>query len=500
MIDQDKRQAIYCLHKEGMSLRQIARNMRISVNTVKSIIRQQGMLPEQVRKDKITVDEALLGKVYQDCNGRKQRIHEILTEDHGLDIGYSTLTRLIRELEIGDSKKNQRCSQVPDQPGQEMQHDTTTYTLLINDIRTRVVASIIYWRYSKVRYLKFYRHFDRFTMKCFLHEALMFWGYAARTCIIDNTNLARLRGLGSSAVIVPEMERFAAQYGFEFICHEKDHANRKAGNERSFYTTETNFIPGRTFKTFADLNQQALAWATVRIPNRPLAKTRLIPMNLFADEQVSLTQVPTFITAPYREHRRVTDQYGYVSVGGNYYWVPGTGRHDVTVLEYSDHLKIYHNRRILGEYQLPPEGTKNKKTGPNGQPPPGRQPNNRKKPTAAEEKRLREISSEVSAYIDEFVIPMSGKKRHGFVRQLYRLNQKLTPSLFSATLARAFTYRVTDIDTIQRIAVLKMQQGNCIIQSPDVDMSYKNRKSFLDGQFVDEVDLTTFDDLENSHG
>ena len=103
-------------------------------------------------------------------------------------------------------------------------------------------------------------------------------------------------------------------------------------------------------------------------------------------------------------------------------------------------------------------------------------------------------------YIDEFVIPMSGKKRHGFIRQLYRLNQKLTPSLFSATLARAFTYRVTDVDTIQRIAVLKMQQGNCIIQSPEVDMAYKNRKSFLDGQFVDEVDLTTFDDLEDSHG
>jgi transposase len=120
MIDQDKRQAIYCLHKEGMSLREIARNMRISANTVTAIIRQRGMLPEQVRKDKITVDEVLLRKVYQDCKGRKQRIHEILTEDHALDIGYSTLTRLVRELEIGNSKKNQRCSQVPDQPGQEM--------------------------------------------------------------------------------------------------------------------------------------------------------------------------------------------------------------------------------------------------------------------------------------------------------------------------------------------------------------------------------------------
>ncbi len=42
--------------------------------------------------------------------------------------------------------------------------------------RVKLVASLLYLRYSKRRYLKFYRVFNRFTMKCFLHEALMFWG------------------------------------------------------------------------------------------------------------------------------------------------------------------------------------------------------------------------------------------------------------------------------------------------------------------------------------
>lgn len=70
--------------------------------------------------------------------------------------------------------------------------------------------------------------FNRFAMKCFLHEALMFWGYAARQCIIDYTNLARLRGSGKQAVIVPEMASFAERYGFEFLCHAIRHPNRKA--------------------------------------------------------------------------------------------------------------------------------------------------------------------------------------------------------------------------------------------------------------------------------
>ena len=77
-----------------------------------------------------------------------------------------------------------------------------------------LLASLLYLRYSKRRYLKFYRVFNRFVMKCFLHEALMFWGYAASRCITDNTNLARLRGSGSRADIVPDMEAFLQRYGF----------------------------------------------------------------------------------------------------------------------------------------------------------------------------------------------------------------------------------------------------------------------------------------------
>ena len=41
----------------------------------------------------------------------------------------------------------------------------------------------------------------------------------------------------------------------------------KAGEERSFWTVETNFLPGRAFQSLEDLNAQALAWATVRLDN-----------------------------------------------------------------------------------------------------------------------------------------------------------------------------------------------------------------------------------------
>ena len=299
MIDPDMRNAIFQLHQEGMSLREISRRLHVSRNAVRAIVKQQGKITRKERNDKMQIDAELLERLYRECDGWIQRIHEKLVEEEQIEVGYSTLTRMLRDLGLGRNQPA-RCDRVPDEPGAEMQHDTTVYQVKLAGKRTKLIASLIYLRYSKRRYLKFYRVFNRFAMKCFLHEALMFWGYAAWQCIIDNTNLARLRGAGSRAVIVPEMNAFSRRYGFQFVCHAIDHPNRKAGNERSFWTVETNFLRGRTFDSLEDLNQQARQWATERMEHRPQTKARLIPAKAFEHECLYLNQLPQHLPAPYQ--------------------------------------------------------------------------------------------------------------------------------------------------------------------------------------------------------
>jgi len=493
MIDPDKRKAIYLLYEEGMSIRDIARRLRVSRNTVDAIIVRKGAMPESTRKDKIEIEPELLRRLHGECGGWVQRMHEKLSEEHGIEVGYSTLTRQIREMDLRGARKG-RCDQVADRPGAEMQHDTSPYNLEIGGKPTFVVGSLLYFRYCKIRYLKFYRSFNRFKMKCFLHEGLTFWRHAAPRCIIDNTNLARLRGSGKNAVMVPEMEQFAKQYGFEFICHEIGHANRKAGNERGFYTVETNFFPGRAFASMEDLNRQALEWATVRLPNRPVAKTGLIPAKAFEYEQSFLVHVPPFVPPPYLEHKRGTDQYGYASFDGNFYWVPGTSREDVTLLEYDGRLKIYRKRELLADYELPADGVRNEKLTPAGLPPPRHQPAYRKKPTAEEEKRLRAVAPSVDAYLDMALKPL-GAQRHRFVRQLHGLHQKLAQPLFVKTIERASRYRITDMDTLERIAVLLMREGGYSLPSAPVDHDLHLRESYIEGCFVSEVDLAIYDKM-----
>ena len=493
MIDPEKRKAIYCLHNEGMGIREISRRLGVSRNTVKAIIEQKGGMPDLPRKDKKRIDPELLRRLYAECNGWVQRIHEKLTEQEEIKIGYSTLTGMIRELDLGQPRKR-RCDRVPDEPGAEMQHDTSPYTLKIGDKRVRVEGSLLYFRYSKIRYLKFYRSFNRFKMKCFFHEALAFWGYAALICIIDNTSLGRLRGSGKNAVIAPEMERFARQYGFEFVCHAIGHANRKAGNERSFYTVETNFFPGRAFETLEELNRQAFEWATVRMAGRTVGKTRLLPSKAFEHEQSYLRKVPAYVPAPYLSYKRGTDQYGYASLDGNFYWVPGTSRVDVNILEYSDCLKIYHKRKLLIEYELPPDGVKNKIFDPPGQLKPQYQPKYRKKPTEAEEKKLKEVAEEVKAYLS-FVLKQKGIGKHRFIRRLYGLYQKIALPLFVKTVKRALKYRITDIETLERIAILQLEEGNYELPLAEIDRELESRESYLEGRFTDEVDLSTYEKM-----
>jgi transposase len=493
MIDPEKRKAIYHLHEQGMSLRQIARQLGVSRNTVRGIIEQKGSMPESRRSDKTKMDEQLLRRLYSECDGWVQRIHEKLTEEHGVQIGYSTLTRLLRELETG-RKLNQRCGQVEDEPGAEMQHDTSPYRLKIADKEVRVVGSILYFRYSKIRYLKFYRSFERFKMKCFLHEALEFWGYAAPVCIIDNTNLARLRGSGQNAVLVPEMEKFARQYGFKFICHEIGHSNRKAGNERSFFTVETNFFPGRTFETLEDLNSQAHDWATRRMANRPVSKTGLIPARAFEYEKPFLKKLPCYVPAPYLVHTRKTDQYGYAPFDGNFYWVPGTGRGEVIILQYSGKLQLYQMRKLLAEYELPPDGVKNERLWPPGTAKPQHQPKYRHRPTAQEEQKLNSVDPVIAGYLS-FAVKAGGKPKHRFIRQLYSLQQKMAPALFLKTITRALQYRITDTETLERIAVLLMRDGSHELTFAQIDSEFQSRPSYQQGCLSDEVDLSEYEKL-----
>jgi len=490
MIAPDKRKALFLLHQQGLSIRQIAGQLVVSRQTVRRAIAEHGERPRRAFVPPL--DPELVRRLYTQCDGYVQRVWEKLREEHGVEVKYSTLTRWLRQLGIGQPPAS-RCERVPDEPGAEMQHDTSPFTVQLGSTPTQLQASFLYLRYSKRRYLHFYRVFDRFRMKCFLHRALVHWGYTPRVCVIDNTNLARLRGLGSQAVMVPEMEAFARGYGFKFLCHAPKHSDRKAGEERSFWTVETNFLPGRRFENLEDLNRQALDWSTVRMEQRPQGKAGLIPAQAFEHEVHFLQPVAPYLPAPYLILERSVDEYGYVAVDANYYWVPGTGRGRLTVLRYENHLQIYVAGQVAGQYLLAADGVRNQQIDPPDKPVAQAHPRHRPQPSDEEEKRLRALTPSVSAYVD-FLLATPGHLRHQTLRRLWALSQRMSPELFARSVARAHRYRIHDLKTLERIAHLYLQETPGQSPWPAIDESFRDRPAYQDGALTETPNLTQYDE------
>jgi hypothetical protein len=75
------------------------------------------------------------------------------------------------------------------------------------------------------------------------------------------------------------------------------------------------------------------------------------------------------------------------------------------------------------------------------------------------------------------------------------LHSKLAPLLFIKTVKRALKYRITDTETIERIAILLMREGNYDVPSVQIDQEFRDRESYLDGRFSADVDLSVYDKM-----
>lgn len=165
-----------------------------------------------------------------------------------------------------------------------------------------------------------------------------------------------------------------------------------------------------------------------------------------------------------------------------------------TGLEYSDRLKIYQAGQCLAEYPLPADDVKNSQFSPPGQPPPpGHRARNCKQPTQAEEKHLRTLDPAVNAYLD-FALPAKGIQRHEFIRKLLSYSRRMSVELLSQSLERARKYRITELETVERIARLYLQQGAGELPLVQVDEAFREREAYREGSLTEPPDLSIYQD------
>jgi transposase len=365
MLDLYTRMAILRSSKEGHGARTIARALSLSRNAVREVIRVGIVeVPALERDERLGESLDLVRSLYDDCKGNLVRVMEKLAE-HGLAVGYSTLTAFCRRHEIG-RKPKLVAGQYHFEPGEEMQHDTSPHAVRIGERNvTLQCASLVLW-YSRAVFAQAYWRFSRLECRAFLTEAVQSFGGSAERCMIDNSSVVIANGTGKDAQPAEAMRILGERFGFYFEAHAVGDANRSAHVERRFHYIENNFYPGRTFVDLADLNAQLRAWCTAvnAKPRRSLPRT---PAELLVAERGALHPLPLHVPEVYEPHRRRVGVEGYISLHTNRYPLADTlmGR-ELDVHETVDRVRILDGHKLIAEYDKLEHGRNQRVPVPDG--------------------------------------------------------------------------------------------------------------------------------------
>src|SRR3954451_8768269 len=320
MLSQAQRTTILELNTKQVSKREIARVMGISRVAVRKVLRSNSnAVPELHRTEKAEPHRQQILELFEQCKGNLVRVHEELLAG-GAKLSYTALTAFCRRHGIGQTPAVP-VGRYHFDPGVEMQHDTSPHDLEVGGRKYRAQTASAVLCYSRLLLFQIYPAFQRFDCKVFLTDALKYMGGVPGRVMIDNTHVVVLRGTGSEMTPVAEMEAFAERFGFRFVAHERGDANRSARVERPFWFIENNFLAGRTFSDWDDLNQQARQWCD-RVNGTYKKHIRAVPRELFATERRHLKPLPAWIPEVYRLHQRTVDVEGYVSLHVVRYSVP----------------------------------------------------------------------------------------------------------------------------------------------------------------------------------
>lgn len=462
------RQTIITLHQSGKSCRHISRLLSVSRNTVRKVL-TEGIEPlKEERDNKGDGLIPIVKAIFERVNGNVVRVQEILKADYNQEIAYSTLTRLARLAYLRKAKE--RFGEYIFEPGIEMQHDTSTHRINLGGKIIKAQCASLVFGFSRRLFFQYYPRFTRFEAKAFLLAALTYMGGSCKRCIIDNTSVILATGSGADAIFSPEMVNLGRLFGFSFFAHAINDSNRKGKIERPFHYIENNFLAGRDFKDWDDINQQSVDWCTTYANQKIKRVLGKNPETAFIQERPYLQLLPPILPPVYEHFTRTVDSQGYVSVDNNQYSVPERlvdKQVDVykylgeIVINYS-HIEVARHVRLIDRIneRQKSEGHHTKKT---------RQFAQHKADQT--ERALVGQHDVLDAYVAEFKKRVRGR---GLRSMTYLLHLKRTypGDAFVAAITRAFTYGLYDLNRLEDL-ILRHVAGDFFNLTTDKEQTHE---------------------------
>jgi len=399
----------------------------------------------------------ILQDLFKRAEGNGVRIQEILESQYGRRVPYSTLTRIVRDLDLREDKKKRRSGTYEFGPGQEMQHDTSPHQARMGDKKVKAQCAGLVLGYSRKLFIQYYPAFTRFEARVFLDRAFRFMEGACPRCIIDNTSVIVAHGSGPDAEIAPEMERFGQIFGVQFVAHAVGDADRKAKMERNFDYAQNNFLAGRSFTDWHDLNEQARRWCQEVANQKVKRSLGMSPEAAYLMEKPHLTPLPPYLPPVYQTFYRTVNVSGYVQVDTNGYSVPErlTGK-EVEVHKLWDRVEIFFKDQKVADHPRLLDKRETRITTNGHHPPFSRQ--RAHEGSCPEEKALLGHHEWLDQFVKELKRRSSGRGLMP-LRRLLDLKRTYPPEAFEKAIVQALRYGLYNLTRLEQM-ILSQVQGD----------------------------------------
>jgi transposase len=345
------------LSGQGLGSRRIARQLRISRNTVRRYL-AGAMVGFHERPAARRLDGATLSEVHRlyrtVAEGNTVVIQqELAREDIHVDL--RTLQRAVAPLRRADRARALATVRFETQPGQQLQIDFGEKVVLIAGQPVKVYLMTAVLGYSRRLYCQAFLAQRQDDWLEGLEGAFRHFGGVPQEILCDNASPLVTSHDRQSGVVVwnPGFETFCRDRGISPKACRPRRARTKGKTERGVGYVKHNGLAGRSFASFGNLQRHLVQWLVEVADERVHGTTKEKPIVRFErDERQALRPLParTLAVRTRRLKRRVSADC-FVDIDTIRYSAPHWHvRETVEVLVKQEQVEIYLRGRCIAQH------------------------------------------------------------------------------------------------------------------------------------------------------
>ena len=312
------------LRAQGKAIKQIARELGISRNTVRLALQREGPpCYERPTRPKSKLEP--YREFIQELRGQGLIGSRILRElkKRGYDGSQPSFYCYLRTLKR-EEPDSRVCLRYETAPGQQSQFDWSPYTIELGSVLSRVVVFCLVLSYSRRKHYWASLEETQGSIYEAIEEGFWHFSGATKQMLIDNAKAFVLNAAPSHFEWNPHFLELCGYYGVQPIACRVGEPRGKGKVEKPFSYLEEQFIKGGHWRDLSHFCQELARFEREELDQTVHHTTQEKPIERFQREQPYLVPLPASRFVGIQEEVRKVNWDCLLSFRGNKYSVPYT--------------------------------------------------------------------------------------------------------------------------------------------------------------------------------